>query len=449
MLHSVGDETSTQPGGGWLPSGSPSAARAPGLGLVLAWSSVEPTRVGEVAILPATGERVLGRGSPRDDDRAPRVPFVRHRPGPREPGGWLTNPGLSRQQLLLRTQGGRVLVERIGRVPVRVRGRSADRAELEPGDVLLVERELVLLCIPVDPSAYGGGRAVAEFPFGDDGHVLVTGPSGAGKELCARGIHERSARQKRPFVARNAATLPAGLIDAELFGNAKNFPNPGMRERAGLIGEADGGTLFLDEIGELPEGLQAHLLRVLDAGEYHRLGDDQARRADVRLVAATNREETTLKHDLLARLKLRIDVPGLDERREDIPLLVRTILRRIAKSDVQVESRFFERGEPRVDPELVAALLEHGFATHVRELESLLLLAMAGATEGYVPLTAAVKKRLTPAEHRREVPTREEIEATLARLNGNVSRAYKDLGLASRDVLNRLLKKHGIVVRRE
>jgi hypothetical protein len=469
----VSDETVTQSGRGWLSGGQGPTSQKVGLGLVLAWSSSEPWRVGEVALLPASGERVLGRGLPLDDDRAPRVRFAPHRPGPRADGGWLSNPGLSRQQLLLRMQPGHISLERIGRVATRVRGLTVEQADVEAGDVVVVDRELVLACIEVDSSAYGGSAAPA-FGFGEggalglvgesariwslrdeldfyakrNGHVLVVGPSGAGKELCARAIHARSSRHSGPFVARNAATLPAGIIDAELFGNAKNYPNPGMRERAGLIGEADGGTLFLDEIGELPESLQAHLLRVLDAGEYHRLGEDAARRADVRLVAATNRDPSALKHDLIARLKLRVEAPGLEERREDIPLLIRSILRHLAETDSQVAKRFFEEGEPRVDPELVVALLEHTYTAHVRELESLLLLAMAGSNADYVAHSAGVKKRLVPLERPRKAPDAAEIESVLTRLNGNVSRAYQELGLPSRDALNRLLKKHGIVVRR-
>src|SRR5690606_25111169 len=144
--------------------------------------------------------------------------------------------------------------------------------------------------------------------------------------------------------------------DAELFGNVKNYPNPGMPERAGLIGEADGSTLFLDEIGDLPNAHQVHLLRVLDDdGEYQRLGESKVRRSSFRLVAATNRPFESLKHDFLARFTHRVTVPGLPERRDDIPLILDSILRRIAKRNATIAARFFERrvgeyAEPRLAP---------------------------------------------------------------------------------------------------
>src|SRR5262249_13648433 len=154
--------------------------------------------------------------------------------------------------------------------------------------------QMVLLCVR-RPAWITGTPTVREFSFGDvdehglvgespaiwelrariafigprPGHVFIHGESGAGKELVARAIHASSPRAVRPLVARNAATIPEGLIDAELFGNLRNYPHAGMAERPGLIGEADGGTLFLDELAELPVPLQAHLLRVLDGGEYH------------------------------------------------------------------------------------------------------------------------------------------------------------------------------------
>ena len=128
-------------------------------------------------------------------------------------------------------------------------------------------------------------------------HVLILGESGTGKELVAQAVHALGARATRRFVARNAATVPSGIIDAELFGSAANYPNAGMPERPGLVGEADGSTLFLDEIGELPTELQTHLLRLLDGGDYQRLGDARRRTANLRVVAATNRPMGQLKPD--------------------------------------------------------------------------------------------------------------------------------------------------------
>src|SRR6185295_18995653 len=113
--------------------------------------------------------------------------------------------------------------------------------------------------------------------------------------LVARALHSRSGMSK--LTSRNAATLPEALVEAELFGNLKNYPNPGMPERPGLIGAADGGCLFLDEFAELPQPAQAHLLRALDQGEYQRLGDATVRHARFRLIAATNRPESALRRD--------------------------------------------------------------------------------------------------------------------------------------------------------
>src|SRR5262249_8174942 len=124
-------------------------------------------------------------------------------------------------------------------------------------------------------------RAAIAFVAAQSAHVLITGASGTGKELVARAIHAASERAARPMVARSAGTFPETLVDAELFGSARGYPNAGMPERTGLFGEADGSTLFFDEIGEVPESLQSHLLRVLDSGEYHRLGESRQRRVEV------------------------------------------------------------------------------------------------------------------------------------------------------------------------
>lgn len=459
----MAEETSTGPG--WL--AQPGSEREPGvgLGLLLAWSASEPGRVGEVALVPADGHaHILGRGE-RLLDEPERLSFARLRPASTVETAPLAGRESSRRQLAVREHSGKLEIERLGPA-VKVNGVSVDKAALEPGDRVTVDRQLVLLCVErarhpgtSDPATFSFASAdpfgmVGESPAtwdlrrhiafcaARDEHVLLLGPSGAGKELVAHAVHALSTRKSGKLVARNAATLPAGIIDAELFGNARNYPNAGMRERAGLVGEADGGTLLLDEIGDLPEELQAHLLRVMDRGEYHRLGDDRSQTANLRLIGATNRGEESLKRDLAARFKLRVIVAGLDERREDIPLIARAILKTQAGNDAALAERYFERGEPRIDPELMEALLQHDYTTHVRELERLLISAVASSRQRFVALTPEVAADLTAK--RRSVPDRLEIEAALQRADGNVSEAWKQLGLSSRDALNRLIKKLGI-----
>jgi two-component system nitrogen regulation response regulator GlnG/two-component system response regulator HydG len=284
-----------------------------------------------------------------------------------------------------------------------------------------------------------------------EGHVLVRGESGTGKELCAAAIHGLSARGGRPLVARNAATFPAGLVDAELFGNAKNYPNPGTAERDGLIGEADGTTLFLDEIGELPAALQAHLLRVLDRkGEYQRLGESRLRHADLRVVAATNRAVSELKHDFAARFLLQIEVPPLVARAADVPLLVRHLLSQIAAGNDEVRRRFCAPGdaiEPRVSAALIDRLLRHRFATNTRGLAQVLWQAVAESRGDSVELTAGVAQLLAQAAPDPAAAAeigRAQIEAALSAAQGNVTRAARALGFKNRFALYRLMKKLGV-----
>ena len=445
--------------------------------LVIAWSREEPDRVGEVALLG--GIQLFGRGGPRADDVLPRTRFVRQRPGTAAPTAPIESLRVSRAQLRLTPAGDALLVESIGRCPLRVNGEHVARAEVRPGDTLQLEHELVLLVArrpeqipPLRSSPLGDDLAFgAADPFGlvgetpaawalrdalafaarADGHVLVRGESGTGKELCAAAIHGLSARAGRPMVARNAATFPAGLVDAELFGNARNYPNPGTAERDGLIGEADGTTLFLDEIGELPAALQAHLLRVLDRkGEYQRLGETRARRADLRVVAATNRAASELKHDFAARFTLEIEVPPLAARAADVPLLVRHLLVRAATGNDDVRRRFCTvRGDavvPRVEPGLIDRLVRHGFRTNTRELEQILWQALAESYGDAVELTPGVVQRLDqalPARATGEI-SRAQIESALSEAQGNVTRAARTLGLKNRFALYRLMKKVGV-----
>jgi len=194
---------------------------------------------------------------------------------------------------------------------------------------------------------------------------------------------------------------------------------------------------------------------VLDeGGEYHRLGEAMPRRAKVRLVAATNRAPEELKHDLLARLTLRISLPGLDTRREDVPLFVRHLLRNAARESPEIGRRFLaEAGEPRVDPALVERLLRRAYPTNVRELEAVLFLAMGQSPGDRVVLSDAIGEGPVEAPPPRVAgdaaasavePTPDAIRESLRRSGDNLTKAAQALGLPSRFVLYRLIKKLGI-----
>jgi transcriptional regulator with GAF, ATPase, and Fis domain len=204
-----------------------------------------------------------------------------------------------------------------------------------------------------------------------DATVLIQGESGTGKELIARALHFNSARRDKPFVPVNCGALPESLLEAELFGHVRGAFTGAVRDNPGWFERADGGTLLLDEIGELPPSLQVKLLRVLENGEYSRVGNTQIRRADARIVAATNRDleelarEGRIRRDFLYRLNVvEVRLPALRERRSDIPLLIRSFLE-------QLGSR---RGEPArpLSPQAEQLLLAHDYPGNVRELQNIL-----------------------------------------------------------------------------
>jgi DNA-binding NtrC family response regulator len=454
-----------------LPWDRPRAAmerRAPCL--VLAWSLDEPDRIGESLIVDRA--LTIGRGSALPDDPHPRGVLLRTHAGPP-----IASARIARRQLVVEPHGDELHVRSVGAARVRIAGVETKEGVARPGDTVEVHNAAVFLVVTRviadrsrDDVEFGAAdafgivgesdaawklRDAIAFAASTDRHVLVMGESGVGKELCARAIHGRSNRARRTLVARNAATLPESLIDAELFGNVKNYPNPGMPERPGLVGEADGSTLFLDEIGDLPEKCQVHLLRVLDeGGEYQRLGESTARRSSFRLVAATNRAPELLKHDFLARFTHRLVVPGLADRREDIPLVLAEILRRTARDNAAIAARFFERrqgrvAEPRLAPNFVARLLRHPFTHHVRELERIVWLAIGTAEADFIGITAAVEAELVAsAESDVDIGQldRDTIAKALADNGRSPTRAAKALGLKNRFVLLRLLKKHGLSV---
>jgi transcriptional regulator with GAF, ATPase, and Fis domain len=199
--------------------------------------------------------------------------------------------------------------------------------------------------------------------------VLIEGETGTGKELVARAVYRHSARVKAPFIALNCAAIPATLIGSELFGSVQGAFTGANRDRVGFIGAAHRGTLFLDEIGDLPLDLQSHLLRVLQSGEFTRLGSSRAEQVDIRFIAATNRDlESEVKAgrfraDLFFRLSaITLRLPPLRERPHDIRLLAEHFLRAAAAR--------FGRPAARLTENCLSTLASYAFPGNVRELES-------------------------------------------------------------------------------
>jgi two-component system nitrogen regulation response regulator GlnG len=200
--------------------------------------------------------------------------------------------------------------------------------------------------------------------------VLITGESGTGKELVARALHRHSARAEKPFVAINTAAMPKDLLESELFGHERGSFTGAQQQRRGRFEQAEGGTLFLDEIGDMPPELQTRLLRVLSDGSYYRVGGHQQIKANVRVIAATHQNlehrvrEGTFREDLYHRLNvIRLRLPSLRERGEDIPLLAKFFLGVSAKQ-LGVEPK-------RLSDDALAHLARLEFPGNVRQLENL------------------------------------------------------------------------------
>jgi PAS domain S-box-containing protein len=235
-----------------------------------------------------------------------------------------------------------------------------------------------------------------------DATVLVTGESGTGKELVARAIHDASRRSNRPLIRVNCAAVPADLFESEFFGHAKGAFKGALRDRVGRFELADGGTLFLDEVGEIPPALQGKLLRVLQEGQFERVGESRTRAIDVRVIAATNRDLKALtrrgrfRQDLYFRLNVfPIELVPLRERVDDIPLLAMHLLNGIAKK--------LKTGDLRLTEGDARRLAQYPWPGNVRELQNVIERAAILARNGRVridlpDLTAAAGSgRRTPA----------------------------------------------------
>ena len=285
-----------------------------------------------------------------------------------------------------------------------------------------------------------------------DATVLILGESGTGKELIARALHNISNRSKKPLVKINCATLPANLIESELFGHEKGAFTGALERKIGRFELADGGTIFLDEIGELPVELQAKLLRVLQEGEFERLGNPRTMKVNVRVIAATNRnlktaiEKKEFREDLYYRLNVfPIISPPLRERKEDIPLLVRHFLQKYeGKMGKKITN---------VAPEVIANLMGYDWPGNIRELENLIERAMILNTGNmlvpgeWLPASGSVGAIPGKSSNQKmEDVEREHILEVLKRMNWKVSGekgAAKILGL-NPTTLEARMKKLGL-----
>jgi PAS domain S-box-containing protein len=284
--------------------------------------------------------------------------------------------------------------------------------------------------------------------------ILITGPSGTGKELLAKAIHNHGQTRKRAFVAVNCAALPETLLESELFGYRKGAFTDARRDRLGRIAQAEGGTLFLDEIGDLSKALQVKLLRFLQEKKYEPLGSTTTVKANVRVITATHRDLAAMvkdgmfRKDLYFRLNvLQINLPPLSRRREDVPLLARHFIQRFREAT--------GKAIQDLSPNAMAALMRYDFPGNIRELENIIERAFILCNRREIELDhlpPEVAERVAGGGSGEAVGGNleslecEAIRSALARHGGNRTRAAKELGIHRTTLFRRLrnLKRNAV-----
>ena len=282
-----------------------------------------------------------------------------------------------------------------------------------------------------------------------DANVLITGENGTGKEVITRVLHSISSRRSKPLISLNAGALAEGVFESELFGHVRGAFTDAKTDRVGRFELADGGTLFLDEIGNVPLNLQPKLLRVLETGEFERVGSSKTQKVNVRLLSATNADlnaevaQGRFRQDLLFRLNtVEIRLPPLRDRTEDIPAL--------AEHFLKLHRERYRRPIMGFTPEALDALRQHMWPGNVRELDHVIERAVLMSPGNTVTpfdlaLEATPDARLSARLEEMSLEDAERllIKKALARFEGNANRAAEALGL-SRSALYRRLQKYGL-----
>lgn len=279
--------------------------------------------------------------------------------------------------------------------------------------------------------------------------VLITGESGTGKELVARAIHQKSCRSDKPLVAMNCAALPENLVESELFGHEKGAFTGAHIQKKGKFEFADGGTLFLDEIGDMSLSTQAKLLRVLQEGSFQRIGGNKTLTADVRVVAATNKDldneicQGKFREDLYYRINVvQINIPAIRERPDDIPLLANYFLKKYTD--------FYGKEINRISDQALERLVNYDFPGNIRELQNLVERAVimeqdARLTLDFIPISPLAARTSSSQESNESLEDleKEHIRRVIQQVNYNKSQAARILGIA-RKTLREKMQKYGL-----
>ncbi|RKY96853.1 MAG: sigma-54-dependent Fis family transcriptional regulator [Candidatus Hydrothermota bacterium] len=304
------------------------------------------------------------------------------------------------------------------------------KARLGEGDIKIIGRSPLIKRAVELADLYASSRAP----------ILLTGPSGSGKELLARYIHKRG-NYAGKFVPQNCGAIPSDLLESELFGYKRGAFTGATADKKGLIEEAKEGVLFLDEIGELPLQLQVKLLRFLQDGEFRRIGDNRVRKVRTRIIAATNRDlekmvkEGKFREDLYFRISvLRIDLPALADRKEDIPILTNYLIRKFSRSE--------NKRVQGIEKEALDRLIEYDWPGNIRQLENVILRAVISARGEYIK-AEDISFFLEVGSGGRRLKTLEDMEKEYVRevlkmVGGNKTKAAEILGITTRGLQYKL-----------